>query len=239
VNRAVTEDLLLGGRVRLRQPARGYRVAVDAVLLAAAVPARPGERVLDLGCGVGAVALCLAARVADLHLTGVEVQPPLATLARENADSNGLSDRFAVIEHDLARAWPGSFGTFDHIATNPPYLAAAVADPSPDPVKARATVESTADLARWIARAGEVLAPGGTLTVVHRSDRLGELEAALEAAGLQARASRLVEPSRRVLVRAARGAARRIVATPLSLQSAGGYTQEAEAILRDAAALAF
>ncbi len=82
---AVTEDALLDGRVRLRQPVAGYRAATDPVLLAAACPARAGESALDLGCGAGAAALCLAARVAGMDLHGLEVQPAYAALARENA----------------------------------------------------------------------------------------------------------------------------------------------------------
>ena len=85
---AVTSDTLLGGRVALQQPAVGYRVAIDPVLLAAAVPASPGERALDVGCGVGAGTLCLASRVGGLHVTGIEVERSLAQLASENAALN-------------------------------------------------------------------------------------------------------------------------------------------------------
>src|SRR5215831_151055 len=97
-----TEDALLGGRVRLLQPERGYRVAVDAVLLAAAVEARAGQRVLDLGAGVGAVGLCLAARAPDCRIVGIELQPALAALAQRNAALNGVDERVRTIIHDLA-----------------------------------------------------------------------------------------------------------------------------------------
>src|SRR3954464_1209443 len=89
----LTEDALLGGRVRILQSRRGYRVAVDAVLLAAAVHPAPGERLLDLGAGVGAVGLCLAIRVPDCTVVGIELQPALADLARRNAERNGLGER--------------------------------------------------------------------------------------------------------------------------------------------------
>ncbi len=128
-----TEDALLGGRVRLLQPRRGYRVAVDAVLLAAAANVQPGARTLDLGAGVGAVGLCLAARVAGCSVTGLELQSALAELAERNARLNGWTDRMRIVVHDLAHPLPGDLGLFDHVVTNPPYLAAAVADPSPDP----------------------------------------------------------------------------------------------------------
>ena len=138
---APTENALLGGRVRLLQPSRGYRIAVDAVLLAAAIDAAPGDRVLDLGAGVGAVGLCLAARVPGCTVLGIELQPELAALAVRNAVLNGAEHRMRTIVHDLAHPLPPDITGFDHVATNPPYLAAAVADPSPNASKALATVE--------------------------------------------------------------------------------------------------
>lgn len=143
-----TENALLGGRVRLLQPGRGYRIAVDAVLLAAAVEVRAGERVLDLGAGVAAVGLCLAARVRGCTIVGIELQPALAALADRNAALNAAAGHVQTRVHDLADPLPGDLGLFDHVATNPPYLAAAVADPSPDPSKALATVELSADSSR-------------------------------------------------------------------------------------------
>src|SRR5258708_35890150 len=171
MDRDLTQDRLLGGRVRLLQPRRGYRVAVDAVLLAAAVDASTGQRVLDLGSGVGAVGLCLAARVPGTTVTGVELQPELTFLARRNAGLNNVEARVKTIVHDLAFALPAALAPFDHVCTNPPYLAAAVADPPPDASKALATVESSAGLARWLAVAAGALRDDGTLTLIHRSDR--------------------------------------------------------------------
>src|SRR6185312_5067615 len=103
---STTQDALLGGRVRLLQPARGYRVAVDAVLLAAATAPAAGETVLDLGAGVGAVGLCLAARLANCRVVGIELQPDLAALAGRNASANGMADRVRTIVHDIARPLP-------------------------------------------------------------------------------------------------------------------------------------
>jgi len=237
----LTEDRLLGGRVRLLQPSRGYRVAVDAVLLAAAIDAAPGERVLDLGAGVGAVGLCLAARVPGCAVMGVEVQPALARLAARNAALNGMSERVRTIIYDLARPLPPDLGAFDHVATNPPYLAAAVADPSPDPSKALATVESSADLARWLAVAAGAAKSAGTLLVIQRSDRLEEIVGHLVRLGWGDVAIKRLPPAARVLVRARRAAAlRRIEAPPLVLHRPdGGYTDAAEAVLRYATPLAF
>jgi tRNA1(Val) A37 N6-methylase TrmN6 len=237
----LTEDALLGGRVRLMQPRRGYRVAVDAVLLAACVAARTGDRVLDLGAGVGSVGLCLAIRVPDCTVVGIELQSSLAALARRNTELNGLSDRVRTIVHDLAAPLPAETGLFDHVATNPPYLAAASADPSPDPSKALATVESSADLARWLTVATEALKPAGTLNVIHRADRLDEITGHLERLGFNDITLKRLPPAARVLVRARHSdESNRREATPLVLhRPEGGYTDEAEAILRHAASLAF
>ena len=236
-----TEDTLLGGKVRLLQPRRGYRVAVDAVLLAAAVDARSGERVLDLGAGVGSVGLCIAARVPGCSVIGIELQTALQALAQRNAELNGVESRVSTIRHDLAAPLPVDLGLFDHVATNPPYLSAAVADPSPDPSKALATVESSAPLARWLAVATAALKPAGTLTIIHRGDRLEEIVGHLATLGFGEIATKRLPPAARVLVRARRSAVlKRRLSTPLVLhRPEGGYTDEAEAILRQGASLAF
>ena len=237
----LTEDSLLGGRVRLLQPSRGYRVAVDAVLLAAAIDATAGQRVLDLGAGVGAVGLCLAARISECTIVGIEVQPALARLAERNAALDGNSERVRTIIHDLADPLPRDLGLFDHVATNPPYLSAAVADPSPDPSKALATVESSADLARWLAVATGAAKSAGTVLIIQRSDRLEEIVTHLVRLGWGDVALKRLPPAARVLIRARRAdTLRRIESPPLVLhRPEGGYTDAAEAVLRRAAPLAF
>jgi tRNA1(Val) A37 N6-methylase TrmN6 len=242
---ALTEDALLGGRVRLLQPAKGYRIAVDAVLLAAAVEAGSGDRVLDLGAGVGAVGLCLAARVPGCTVTGVELQPALAELARRNARLNGLDDRLDFLLHDLAEPLP-TLEAFDHVVSNPPYLAAAVADPSPNASKALATVESSAGLQRWLTVAIGAAKPAGTVLLIHRTDRLEEIVRGFAALGfgdlaIKRLSTRQLAAAPRALVRARRADRfHRREAAPLVLhRPEGGYTDEAEAILRGAAPLAF
>jgi len=237
----LTENAVMGGRVRLLQPRRGYRIAVDAILLAAAVDARTGESVLDLGAGVGAVGLCIAARVAGCPIVGIELQPALAALAERNAVLNGAADRVRTRVHDLARPLPPDLGAFDHVVTNPPYLAAAVADPSPDRSKALATVESSATLVRWLTVATGALKPAGTLLAIHRSDRLEEIIDVLDRLGWGDVTVKHLPPAARVLVRARRAQElRRQDALPLVLhRPGGGYTDEAEAILRHGQPLAF
>lgn len=236
----LTEDTLLGGTVRLLQPRRGYRVAVDAVLLAAAVAAEAGERVLDLGAGVGAVGLCVARRVRDCSVVGIELQTFLQEIAERNAVLNGLQDRVTTLQHDLAQPLPAGLAPFDHVATNPPYLPAAVADPSPDPSKALATVESSAKLARWLEVAAAATKSAGTLTIIHRLDRLEEIASLLAGLGFGAIAIKTLPPAARVLVQARRAEQpTRRISPPLVLhRTEGGYTDEAEAILRHGASLA-
>ncbi|MDF3074448.1 MAG: methyltransferase, partial [Alphaproteobacteria bacterium] len=151
-NHTITEDRLLDGRVRLLQPATGYRVAMDTLVLAAAIETEPGEAVLDVGAGVGAAALCLAVRVPGVRVVGIEVQRELVSLAQRNIQLNGLQDRVEMIVADVAQRPPPRLaaGTFHHVMTNPPHMTAEEATLPPDPVKAIANVESTANLAKWL-----------------------------------------------------------------------------------------
>jgi tRNA1(Val) A37 N6-methylase TrmN6 len=175
-----TLDTLLGGRVTLHQPAVGYRVAIDPVLLAAACPAEPGESIVDLGCGVGTAALCLARRVADVRCVGIDLQAELAELADRNAQENGLADRVSFLAGDiLDRSLPIYAEPADHVIVNPPYLKRGAATPSDNPIKAIANIEGDADLAAWVAAAAKAVRPGGTITFIHRADRLPELLALL------------------------------------------------------------
>ncbi len=240
----ISEDGLLDGRLRLRQPLVGYRAAIDPVFLAAAVPAAPGESLLDLGCGAGAAALCLLARVPDTRVTGLEIQAGLVRLAGENGCDNGWGARFLPLTGDVARPPPRlAPGSFHHVLCNPPQLAAERAVPSAVPARDLANREGAARLGDWIATALAMVRPQGTVTFIHRADRLDDLLAAFS--GL---AGELVvfplwpgagKPAKRVILRA-----RKDAATPLRLspglvlhQADGSFTPAAEAILREAAAL--
>jgi tRNA1(Val) A37 N6-methylase TrmN6 len=158
----LTDDAFLCGRVRLWQPARGYRAATDPVLLAACVPAVSGDRVLDLGCGAGAVALCLASRVPGLSLAGVEAQPLYADLARRNAARNG----HAMDVHDgRIENMPAALRRdFDHVIANPPFYAPG-GTPSPDTGRATALMADT-PVAAWVTAGLRRLRPGGWLTMI-------------------------------------------------------------------------
>lgn len=239
----LTEDRLLDGRVRLAQPAGGYRAAIDPVLLAACIPARPGEHALDLGAGVGAASLCLAARVPGVRVTGLELQPGLAELANANAAASGLADRVRVLAGDLLAPPPGIEPGFDHVLANPPFMKAGAHTPPPDAGRAAAHGEGAAGLADWVACAARLLRPKGTVGFVHRADRFDELVSLLRGRFGEVTLVPIWpgggKPARRVLVRArlgVRGPARLLPGLVLHGPD-GGYTAEAEAVLRGAAPL--
>ncbi|MEY4984182.1 MAG: hypothetical protein RIR62_2448 [Pseudomonadota bacterium] len=171
----LTDDKFLMGRLRLWQPAKGYRAATDPVLLAAACPAQAGQSVLDLGCGAGAAALCLAARVDGLALAGLEVQADYAELARRNAERNGVA--LQVETGDLARMPPALRRGFDHVIANPPYYGAG-GTASPVAGRDRAVRVDT-PIAAWVAAAATRLHPGGWLTMIFATPCLPEALAAL------------------------------------------------------------
>ncbi|GMG82083.1 methyltransferase [Paralimibaculum aggregatum] len=244
---ALTEDHFLGGRVRLLQPKAGYRAATDPVLLAAAVPAEPGERVLDLGCGAGAATLCLAARVPGLVLAGLELQPAYLALAARNAALNGVA--VALHEGDVA-APPAALRaqSFDHAIMNPPFHAPA---DLASPVEGRDIAHRIrTDLAAWIGCALARLRPRGRLTLIQRAERLPEILAAIgdRAGGIVVRplAARVGRDAKRVLLTARKGSRGPFrLAAPLILHAGTAhladredFTAEARAILRDAAPLA-
>ncbi|MDD2867196.1 methyltransferase [Neomegalonema sp.] len=238
----LTEDGMLGGRLILRQPRRGFRSASDAALLAAAVPARSGERVLDWGSGAGAAGLCLGRRVEGLELHGLEANPAMAALSEANAAANGLSWRAHVGRVEAPPAGLKAL-EFDHVLTNPPYFPAGFAA-SPESLRDEANRES-APLALWLRGALKRLRPGGSLTIVQRVERLAEILAALEGgAGSWAilpLAPKSGLPAKLILMRGIKGGRSPLrLAFPLVLHEPGGaFAPEAEAILREGRALAF
>ncbi len=171
-----TEDRLLGGRILLRQPAIGYRVAMDPVFLAAAVPAEPHQLVLDVGCGSGAAMLCLAARVPHSRVVGLEMRRDLVRLAGDNVILNGLEGRASVMIGDLLRPPPRlSPGAFDHVMANPPFNERGHTVPAATDEKSAATIEGEADLAAWVRFSLTMVRAKGTVTFVHRADRIDML----------------------------------------------------------------
>lgn len=236
----LTDDALLGGRLRFQQPARGYRVAIDPVLLAAAVPASSGARVLDVGAGTGAASLCLAARAPECQIVGLELQRELCRIASHNVTQNGLEPQVQMVAGDLGRPPPRLTGaSFDHVMTNPPHLAARAATAAPNRERALAHVEGNIDLANWFAGCVRMLKPGGMLTLIHRAERSAEILAALSGkvgdlilfplwTGAESR------PAKRLIIQARKGTQGplRLMRGLILHERDGEYTRAAEAILR-------
>ena len=241
----LSRDGFLDGRLLLWQPLRGYRAATDPVLLAAACPALAGQTVLDLGCGAGAAALCLAARVPDLQLTGLELQPAYAALARRNAADNGVT--MAVVEGDLT-AMPALLRRgFDHVIANPPYYPKH-GSASPQPGRDLA-LRAEVPLALWVEAAARRLSPGGWLTMIFGADGLPQVLEALPprlgSAAILPLSARENRAALRVILQARKGgrAAFRLLA-PLILHQGtahdgdrDSHTPKAAAVLRRGAGI--
>jgi tRNA1(Val) A37 N6-methylase TrmN6 len=172
-----TIDEFFGGRLIIRQPKQGYRAGVDPIILAASIPARSGESVLELGCGVGVASLCLARRVGALRVAGIEILPSIAQLARDNARENGLV--MQVVVGDIANM-PTELRNlqFDHVMANPPYFDRRRGSEAPSILKERSRGEQT-PLAVWTQAAGRRVKPKGFVHFIFRTERLPELIQAL------------------------------------------------------------
>jgi tRNA1(Val) A37 N6-methylase TrmN6 len=209
----VTEDAFLGGRLRLRQPKSGHRAGHDAMLLAAATPARPSQRVIDFGAGVGAAGLAVARRVGEIELVLVEIDAGLADLARGNAVANAIAAEVVVLDVTSAAEAFAAAGlapdSVDVVLMNPPFNDPARHRGSPDQARATAHVATVATLEGWIHAGRRILKSGGTLTLIWRADGLGEVLAALDRgfgslAILPVHAD-AATPAIRVLIRAIKG----------------------------------
>jgi tRNA1(Val) A37 N6-methylase TrmN6 len=239
-----SRDTLLGGRAVLFQPVSGYRVAMDPVLLAAAVPAVAGDIVLDVGSGTGAAALALAARVPGVRVIGLDLQAPMVELAGRGAEASGLASRVRFMAGDVLDP-PRDLAesSFDHVMANPPYRTGAHGSPSADDRKRAATVEGRAGLKDWLRFAFRMVRPGGAVTIIHSFDRKDEVIDGLGDGGGDIVVLPLLpapgKDAKRVIARAVKGGHGGPVTVPgLVLHGPdGGYTPEVQAILRDAQAL--
>ena len=246
---ALSRDQFLGGRLGLLQPRSGYRAGVDPVFLAAAVNAAPGQSVLDIGCGAGAAALCLGTRVPGLSLTGLEIQPAYAALARRNGADNGLP--FEVIEGDVAAMPPAlKSRAFDHVIMNPPYFDRGTGTAAPEPAR-EVAMGGEVPLAIWVSEAAKRLKPKGYFHIIQRAERLPELLSAMQSRlgsiQLLPLTPRPGRDSQLVLLRARKEgrAAFRLHAGLLVHQGAAhdgdreNYADQIRAVLRDGAPLPF
>ncbi len=247
----VTEDVLLGGKVRIRQPARGYRVNVDTLLLAAAAHPLAGmggerARVVEIGCGVGAALIALAARcepARSVEFVGIERDPRFAALARENVALNGQSHRIEIRQADALDP-AETFGLFDYILFNPPYDAEGEGR-APSQARRGAYIAER-PIGDWIKIWSNRMRANARMTLIHRAHRLGAILEALEGrlGGIAVLPIRPChnKPARRVLVQARKGSRAPLeILKGLDLhpdsKSSDKYTPEAGAVLRGDACL--
>lgn len=239
------EDGFLGGRLMIHQPAHGYRSGADAVMLAAACPAKPGESVLELGCGAGVASLCLGWRVPLTRLTGLERQAEYAGLAQRNARANGIG--LNVVTGDLSRMPPElRQESYDHVIANPPYFMAGTE--AADAGRSAARQETT-PLNVWVHAALRRLRPKGMLTVIQRADRLETLLNALQgragAIAILPIAARAGHEAGRIIVTARKEARTplRLLAPfimhdgPRHLRDGEDFSAAASAVLREGKAI--
>jgi tRNA1(Val) A37 N6-methylase TrmN6 len=238
-----TEDAILNGRIRIRQPARGYRVNVDTLLLAATFDPRMawgGCSFIEVGCGVAGALLSIGKHHAHLvpavRLVGIERDPQIALLAASNAIANGLEAE--IIEGDALDP-PSHLASFDRVLFNPPYDYPG--DGHAPAAERQGAYIAERPIADWIKVWCNRMTKDAHLTLIHRSYRLGEVLAAMEGrlGGIEVLPVRpsSTAPARRIIVRARKGSRAPLkLLAGLDLHPANDgknkYTREAEAILR-------
>ena len=238
-----TTDTLLNGQVKLKQPARGYRVGLDPVLLAAAVAAENGETIADFGTGVGAAALCLTSRDASVRVTGFEISDATATFARENVVTNRVEDRVAIKCLDILDRRQLPEAEFDQLLSNPPFYLEGQGTRSPSAGRERAMRLDADGIAMWVRAGAKVLRQGGYATFIFPADRLEVLLGAMtprfggtlifplwkQAGG----------PAKRVIVQGRKGSGAPTQLSPgMALHNVdGSFTEVADAVLRHGRAI--
>ena len=237
---ASTADRFLDGRITVRQPSQGFRSGLDAVMLAAAVPAEAEGEILELGAGSGVASLCVAARVPACSIVGVEIDGSLVKLANENAKANDMDTRVRFLEGDALSPQSSVKREFSHVFSNPPFHGD---DGMASPVEARhRALHDEGAFAAWLEAGMKRTASGGTFTVIIRADRLGDALATMPGKGAIVFPlwPREAEPSKRVILCWRKGSAAALTILPgLVLHEADGrYSAAADAVLRSGASLA-
>lgn len=234
-----TLDHLLNGRIALKQPKEGYRVAIDPIFLAASVAVTPGEFVLDVGAGVGAASLCLASRVPHCRIIGIEQNKDLVHLATDNVRQNNLRDRVEILSGNLLNPPPRlAAGSYAQVISNPPFFEVQRGRQSSIATKKDSNHGTDVDLESWIKFCLLMLKPNGRLTLICKTDMLDRLLQLFYGkvgniiifplwAGPDKKASR-------VIVRATKASNIGLTMLPgiVLHQADGAFAQKAEAVLR-------
>lgn len=244
-----TEDIFLGDKLFVRQPAKGYRAGTDAVLLAATVGDVFDGSVLDAGAGVGTVGLCVAARLPSASVVMVEREPTLVALARANIARNGFDGRVRIVETDMTRV--GSdfddagvvSETFDRVLANPPFHESGAGTRPPSALKAGSHQMPRDDLDSWARFMSRMAAPGGVATMIHKAEMLPRIITAFDGrfggVSVLPILAREGDNAIRVIVSGTKGSrAPMVLRSPLVLHTCGqAFRPEIEAVFRYGAAL--
>lgn len=245
VPHSLTEDAFLGGKLRILQPEKGYRAGIDAVFLAASIPAQTGDAVFEAGIGTGVASLCLLSRTPGIHVTGMEITARYAMMCEENAKRNGFGQNVRVIHADVKEALRKDLasmpqhGTFAHAFANPPYFEEGKVTPSPSLLKAQAHAFGSDDLELWIKVMAAMVGLRGTVTLIHKPETLGKILNAMDdkfgdirVAPLYAREGTAAS---RIVVQGVRGSRAPMQLLPgLILHGAdNAFTADADAVLRE------
>jgi tRNA1(Val) A37 N6-methylase TrmN6 len=232
-------ETFLDGRVHVEQPQKGFRSGLDAVMLAAAIPARAGETALELGAGAGTASLCLAARVPGLTIAGVEIAADLTELANRNAAANDMAGRMTFVAADIFALPPSLKRDFDHVFANPPFHGEGEAPSNAD--RARA-LKDHGQLTDWMKLGLQRTVSGGYFTAILSADRLHEALAALPVGGVSILPlwPRAGDLAKRVILQVRKGSNAPFTLLPglILHEASGAYTREADAVLRHGAPLA-
>jgi len=241
----LTDDAFLGGKLHCLQLAKGYRSGLDAVFLAATIPALPGEAALEAGCGTGIASLCLAAGVENLQIVGLDINLQSIQLAHRNAVRNGFDNNLTFIEGDLSKSFNDledkaiGQNLYDHVFANPPFFAEDANQISPNANKATANVMGTEGLDKWLKFLTAVVKPHGSITLIHRAEALHALTASFEgrAGGLKIYPlfPKANMPASRVIVQGIKGSRAQSCLLPGQImhEDDGAFTPQVQAILRD------
>ncbi len=247
VPNSMTDDAFLGGKLQILQPEKGYRAGIDAVFLAATIPAAEGETVFEAGIGAGVASLCLLARNPLVHVTGIEMSTRYAVLCEQNAKRNNFTNSVHVVHADVKEAMRRDLshlpehGSFSHAFANPPFFDEGKVTASPSILKAQAHAFGPDDLEQWIKLLHSMVTLRGTVTLVHRAETLGKLLSFMEprlgdirVAPLYARDGKSAS---RVIVQGVKGSRAPLQILPglLLHNDDNSFTADAEAILRDGA----
>ena len=155
------------------QKKNGFRFGEDAILIADFFSPTKSGKLLDIGTGTGIISILLSRNPNVTHITSVEIQDEMADMASRSIKENHLEEKIEVLNIDIKKLDRGN--SFDYIVSNPPYMKSLGGKVNPNSMKAISRHEVTLNLEEVVGESRRLLKPGGTLTLIHRTERMVEL----------------------------------------------------------------